>query len=130
MEVLHLDANEFSGVIPESFFSGLKRIRRLRIEKNRLLGDAAAFDNLTGLRTLVIGENYFGEEMPYFPSLSYIRVLRMNECRFTGNAPLSHFRQMACLSEFSIEGCRFMNQMSIQAAMAWARDAGLRTGRD
>ena len=129
LEVLHLDANEFSGVVPRTFFTGLKNIRRLWIEKNRLLGDAAAFDRLTSLRTLVIGENHFGEEMPHFPHLTYLRVLRMNECRFTGNAPTAHFQQMACLNEFSIDGCRFMNQRSVDAAMKWAREAGIRTGR-
>ena len=129
LETLHLDANEFSGVVPQTFFNGLKNMRRLWIEKNRLLGDAAAFDRMANLRTLVIGENHFGEEMPHFPHLTYLRVLRMNDCRFTGNAPIEHFQLMACLKEFSIDGCRFMNQRSVTAAMKWASDAGIRSGR-
>ena len=127
--MFHIDANGFSGVIPEELFS-LKKLRRLWIEKNRLLGNVAGFAQLTQLRTLVMGGNWFGEEIPdALGSLQFLRVLRLDNCRFVGSVPMQMLRELRNLREFSCANCRYMDPRSVTAALRWATDNGIQVTR-
>jgi Leucine-rich repeat (LRR) protein len=129
LEVLHIDSNNFNGMLPKEFFS-LKSLRRLWMESNYFTGNIEYFTKLKLLKTLVLGNNQFGEEIPdNLVKLKSLQVLRVNDNRFVGVFPIHVLYKMKALKEFNCMNNRYMNQNSIKRVMEWVKENGLKSSR-
>ena len=129
LEVLHVDSNNFNGMLPKEFYL-LKSLRRLWMESNYFVGNLELFGKFKELKTLVIGDNLFGEEVPdSLMKLKQLQVLRMNDCRFVGVFPIQILFKMKSLREFDCQNCKYMNQNSLKRVMAWTKERNMTSSR-
>ena len=129
LEVLHLDSNNFNGMLPPEFFT-LKKLRRLWIESNYFTGSINFFYKFKLLHTLIMGNNLFGEEVPdSLAKLKSLKVLRMNDCRFVGVFPIEVLLKMKQLRELDVQGCKYMNQNSLKRVLEWSKEKKIKVAR-
>ena len=109
---IHVTKLGLSGTIHIEDLNDLPNLRTIRLDNNLLSGPLPPFFKLHGLRSLLLSNNSFSEEIAddFFKDMSQLKRVFLDHNRFTGKIPAS-VMQLVGLEELHLQGNQFSGEI-------------------
>ncbi|KAJ4890589.1 Pollen receptor-like kinase 3 [Raphanus sativus] len=113
---IHVTRLGLSGIIHIDDLKDLPNLRTIRLDNNLLSGPLPPFFKLHGLRSLLLSNNTFSEEIAddFFKDMLQLKRVFLDHNRFTGKIPAS-VMQLAGLEELHLQGNQFSGEIPLLA---------------
>ncbi|KAF2614603.1 hypothetical protein F2Q70_00012082 [Brassica cretica] len=111
---IHVTKLGLSGIIHIEDLNDLPNLRTVRLDNNLLSGPLPPFFKLHGLRSLLLSNNSFSEEIAddFFKDMQQLKRVFLDNNRFTGKIPAS-VMQLAGLEELHLQGNQFSGEIPL-----------------